>query len=72
MHSGNMGLSGTATASDGGMMPGQSPVLRIIVENLYYPVSLEVLHQVRLHYTKIVKGKIDNCSVFASGICTYF
>lgn len=41
-----MTLSGTATASDGGMMPGQSPVLRIIVENLYYPVSLEVLHQV--------------------------
>lgn len=31
-------------------MPGQSPVLRIIVENLYYPVSLEVLHQVRPHY----------------------
>uniref|UniRef100_A0A672L5E8 Polypyrimidine tract binding protein 3 n=1 Tax=Sinocyclocheilus grahami TaxID=75366 RepID=A0A672L5E8_SINGR len=45
MHSGNMTLSGTATASDGGMMPGQSPVLRLIVENLYYPVSLEVLHQ---------------------------
>ncbi len=36
MHSGNMTLSGTATASDGGMMPGQSSVLRIIVENLYY------------------------------------
>uniref|UniRef100_A0A8C2IJ30 Polypyrimidine tract binding protein 3 n=1 Tax=Cyprinus carpio TaxID=7962 RepID=A0A8C2IJ30_CYPCA len=46
VHSGNMSLSGTATASDGGMMPGQSPVLRLIVENLYYPVSLEVLHQI--------------------------
>uniref|UniRef100_A0A8C2I2H5 Polypyrimidine tract-binding protein 3-like n=1 Tax=Cyprinus carpio TaxID=7962 RepID=A0A8C2I2H5_CYPCA len=54
VHSGNMTLSGTATASDGGMMPGQSPVLRLIVENLYYPVSLEVLHQVKLHYTEIV------------------
>ena len=47
MHSGNMGLSGSASSSDGSLMPGQSPVLRIIVENLFYPVSLEVLHQVR-------------------------
>ena len=28
-------------------MAGQSPVLRIIVENLFYPVTLDVLHQVR-------------------------
>lgn len=25
----------------------QSPVLRVIVENLFYPVTLEVLHQVK-------------------------
>lgn len=29
-----------------GLGPGQSPVLRIIVENLFYPVTLEVLQQV--------------------------
>lgn len=44
MHSGTM-----APGSDGrGVVHGQSPVLRIIVENLFYPVTLEVLQQVRL------------------------
>ncbi|XP_052422560.1 polypyrimidine tract-binding protein 3-like isoform X5 [Carassius gibelio] len=55
MHSGNMTLSGTATASDGGLMPGQSPVLRLIVENLYYPVSLEVLHQIFSKFGTVLK-----------------
>uniref|UniRef100_A0A9J8A6H0 Polypyrimidine tract-binding protein 1 n=1 Tax=Cyprinus carpio carpio TaxID=630221 RepID=A0A9J8A6H0_CYPCA len=55
VHSGNMSLSGTATASDGGMMPGQSPVLRLIVENLYYPVSLEVLHQIFSKFGTVLK-----------------
>ncbi|KAM3873994.1 polypyrimidine tract-binding protein 3-like, partial [Diretmus argenteus] len=42
VHSGNMTSGG-----EGGLLPlGQSPVLRIIVENLFYPVSLEVLHQI--------------------------
>lgn len=42
MHSGTM-----APGSDGrGLVHGQSPVLRIIVENLFYPVTLEVLQQV--------------------------
>lgn len=37
-----------APGSDGrGVVHGQSPVLRIIVENLFYPVTLEVLQQVR-------------------------
>lgn len=31
---------------DAGGSGGQSPVLRVIVENLFYPVTLEVLHQV--------------------------
>lgn len=31
-----------------GLAPGQSPVLRIIVENLFYPVTLEVLQQVSM------------------------
>lgn len=36
-----------ATGGEGrGLTPGQSPVLRIIVENLFYPVTLEVLQQV--------------------------
>ncbi|XP_016120956.1 polypyrimidine tract-binding protein 3-like [Sinocyclocheilus grahami] len=55
VHSGNMSLAGTATGSDGGMMPGQSPVLRIIVENLYYPVSLEVLHQIFSKFGTVLK-----------------
>uniref|UniRef100_A0A671Q5T0 Polypyrimidine tract-binding protein 1 n=1 Tax=Sinocyclocheilus anshuiensis TaxID=1608454 RepID=A0A671Q5T0_9TELE len=31
---------------DGAGMGSQSPVLRVIVENLFYPVTLDVLHQV--------------------------
>lgn len=31
---------------DAGGSGSQSPVLRVIVENLFYPVTLEVLHQV--------------------------
>lgn len=43
---GEMGARGMAT---------QSPVLRVIVENLFYPVTLEVLHQVRtLHQCLLV------------------
>ncbi|NXU09317.1 PTBP1 protein, partial [Pardalotus punctatus] len=41
------GLALAAAAVDAGMaMAGQSPVLRIIVENLFYPVTLDVLHQI--------------------------
>lgn len=40
----------TASVPLGGVDAGgpgsQSPVLRVIVENLFYPVTLEVLHQV--------------------------
>ncbi|XP_013797865.1 polypyrimidine tract-binding protein 1 isoform X5 [Apteryx mantelli] len=46
VQSGNLALSASAAAVDAGMaMAGQSPVLRIIVENLFYPVTLDVLHQ---------------------------
>uniref|UniRef100_A0A8D2KJM6 Polypyrimidine tract-binding protein 1 n=1 Tax=Urocitellus parryii TaxID=9999 RepID=A0A8D2KJM6_UROPR len=49
VQSGNLALAASAAAVDAGMaMAGQSPVLRIIVENLFYPVTLDVLHQVRL------------------------
>lgn len=51
VQAGAVALAATAAAVDAGMaMAGQSPVLRIIVENLFYPVTLDVLHQVR-HFT---------------------
>lgn len=43
---GNMAIS-TDAASMGGAVTTQSPVLRVIVENLFYPVTLDVLHQVQ-------------------------
>lgn len=50
VQSGNVALSATAAAVDAGMaISGQSPVLRIIVENLFYPVTLDVLQQVHVH-----------------------
>ncbi|XP_045070380.1 polypyrimidine tract-binding protein 3-like isoform X1 [Coregonus clupeaformis] len=55
VHSGNMALGGSASGSDGTLMPGQSPVLRIIVENLFYPVSLEVLHQIFSKFGTVLK-----------------
>lgn len=45
VQSGGLTLTGAPTG-EGLMLSGQSPVLRIIVENLFYPVTLEVLHQV--------------------------
>ncbi|EPY85857.1 polypyrimidine tract-binding protein 3 isoform 3 [Camelus ferus] len=44
VQSGNLALPGAPT-NEGTVLPGQSPVLRIIIENLFYPVTLEVLHQ---------------------------
>uniref|UniRef100_A0A8C8GFX3 Polypyrimidine tract-binding protein 1 n=1 Tax=Oncorhynchus tshawytscha TaxID=74940 RepID=A0A8C8GFX3_ONCTS len=35
-----------AVQAGGGGMGGHSPVLRVIVENLFYPVTLDVLHQI--------------------------
>uniref|UniRef100_A0A4W5QLK6 Polypyrimidine tract binding protein 1a n=1 Tax=Hucho hucho TaxID=62062 RepID=A0A4W5QLK6_9TELE len=43
---GEMGARGMAT---------QSPVLRVIVENLFYPVTLEVLHQIFSKYGSVLK-----------------
>lgn len=46
-------MGGMAIAADAGSIAGaasaQSPVLRVIVENLFYPVTLDVLHQVQTH-----------------------
>uniref|UniRef100_A0A8D3E255 Polypyrimidine tract binding protein 3 n=1 Tax=Scophthalmus maximus TaxID=52904 RepID=A0A8D3E255_SCOMX len=38
-----------------GLAPGQSPVLRIIVENLFYPVTLEVLQQIFSKFGSVLK-----------------
>jgi len=46
-------MGGMAIPADVASMGGagsQSPVLRVIVENLFYPVTLDVLHQVRTSY----------------------
>lgn len=36
----------SASDAGGGLCPGLSCVLRIIVENVLHPITLEVLHQV--------------------------
>uniref|UniRef100_A0A4W3HVL1 Polypyrimidine tract-binding protein 1 n=1 Tax=Callorhinchus milii TaxID=7868 RepID=A0A4W3HVL1_CALMI len=53
IHTGNMAMSGTGV--EGALLAGQSPVLRIIVENLFYPVTLEVLHQIFTKYGTVLK-----------------
>lgn len=43
------GMASMAISTDAASIAGataQSPVLRVIVENLFYPVTLDVLHQV--------------------------
>ncbi|CAJ1069864.1 hypothetical protein INR49_005880%2C partial [Xyrichtys novacula] len=52
------GHSGSIASSGGegrGLAPGQSPVLRIIVENLFYPVTLEVLQQIFSKFGSVLK-----------------
>uniref|UniRef100_A0A3B4G0K2 Polypyrimidine tract binding protein 3 n=1 Tax=Pundamilia nyererei TaxID=303518 RepID=A0A3B4G0K2_9CICH len=51
VHSGNMASGGEGR----GIAPGQSPVLRIIVENLFYPVTLEVLQQIFSKFGSVLK-----------------
>ncbi|KFP09865.1 Polypyrimidine tract-binding protein 1, partial [Egretta garzetta] len=56
VQSGNLALSASAAAVDAGMaIAGQSPVLRIIVENLFYPVTLDVLHQIFSKFGTVLK-----------------
>ncbi|XP_029985726.1 polypyrimidine tract-binding protein 3-like isoform X2 [Sphaeramia orbicularis] len=51
VHSGNMASGGEERA----FVPAQSPVLRIIVENLFYPVTLEVLQQIFSKFGSVLK-----------------
>ncbi|KAK2542273.1 Ptbp1 [Columba guinea] len=56
VQSGNLALLASPAAVDAGMaMAGQSPVLRIIVENLFYPVTLDVLHQIFSKFGTVLK-----------------
>ncbi|XP_019309724.2 polypyrimidine tract-binding protein 3 isoform X1 [Panthera pardus] len=54
VQSGSLALPGAPT-NEGTVIPGQSPVLRIIIENLFYPVTLEVLHQIFSKFGTVLK-----------------
>ncbi|XP_051875947.1 polypyrimidine tract-binding protein 3 isoform X2 [Pristis pectinata] len=54
VHTSNMSMTGS-TVNEGALLAGQSSVLRIIVENLFYPVTLEVLHQIFTKYGTVLK-----------------
>uniref|UniRef100_A0A3B4ACW3 Polypyrimidine tract-binding protein 1 n=1 Tax=Periophthalmus magnuspinnatus TaxID=409849 RepID=A0A3B4ACW3_9GOBI len=56
LHGGAMGSMAisTDTSSLGGPT-SQSPVLRVIVENLFYPVTLDVLHQIFSKFGTVLK-----------------
>ena len=51
---GNVGVTSTF-AAESGLPPGHSSVLRIIIENLFYPVSLEVLYQIFSKFGFVLK-----------------
>ncbi|XP_009584543.1 PREDICTED: polypyrimidine tract-binding protein 3 isoform X1 [Fulmarus glacialis] len=54
MQSGSLAIT-SALAAEGALLPGQSSVLRIIVENLFYPVTLEVLYQIFCKFGSVLK-----------------
>uniref|UniRef100_A0A8D3B1Y7 Polypyrimidine tract binding protein 1a n=1 Tax=Scophthalmus maximus TaxID=52904 RepID=A0A8D3B1Y7_SCOMX len=58
LHGGGMGVGPMAIPTDVASMGGavgQSPVLRVIVENLFYPVTLDVLHQIFSKFGTVLK-----------------
>ncbi|MEE6495742.1 hypothetical protein FKM82_002136 [Ascaphus truei] len=50
----NSSMSGTA-GSESALISAQSPVLRIIIDNMYYPVTLDVLHQIFSKFGTVLK-----------------
>ncbi|NXO54667.1 PTBP3 protein, partial [Aramus guarauna] len=52
--SGNLAIT-SGLAPEAGSLPGQSSVLRIIVENIFYPVTLEVLYQIFSKFGSVLK-----------------
>ncbi|RVE57508.1 hypothetical protein OJAV_G00216720 [Oryzias javanicus] len=56
LHGGGMGSMAISTDAAGmGGATSQSPVLRVIVENLFYPVTLDVLHQIFSKFGTVLK-----------------
>uniref|UniRef100_A0AAQ4QPN4 Polypyrimidine tract binding protein 1a n=1 Tax=Gasterosteus aculeatus aculeatus TaxID=481459 RepID=A0AAQ4QPN4_GASAC len=56
LHGGGMGsMAIPADVSSMGGAGSQSPVLRVIVENLFYPVTLDVLHQIFSKFGTVLK-----------------
>ncbi|KAJ1171750.1 hypothetical protein NDU88_003608 [Pleurodeles waltl] len=53
VHTSNSSLAGTT--GDISVSSGQSPVLRIIIDNMYYPVTLDVLHQIFSKFGAVLK-----------------
>ncbi|NWH94445.1 PTBP3 protein, partial [Aegithalos caudatus] len=51
---GNLGIT-SALAAEGGSLPRHSSVLRILVENALYPVTLDILYQIFSKYGFVVK-----------------
>lgn len=52
----NLALAASAGAVDAGMaVKGQSPVLRIIIENLFCLVTVDMLHQIFSHFGVVLK-----------------
>ncbi|NXA11082.1 PTBP3 protein, partial [Sapayoa aenigma] len=45
----------SALAAEGGLLPSQGSVLRIVVENVFYPVTLEVLYQIFSKFGYVLK-----------------
>ncbi|KAE8290163.1 Polypyrimidine tract-binding protein 1 [Larimichthys crocea] len=56
LHGGGMGSMAIPADTSGiGGGGAQSPVLRVIVENLFYPVTLDVLHQIFSKFGTVLK-----------------
>ncbi|XP_010285839.1 PREDICTED: polypyrimidine tract-binding protein 3-like, partial [Phaethon lepturus] len=54
MQSASVPVAGVLGA-EGGLLPTQGSVLRIIVENLFYPITLDTLHQIFSKYGSVLK-----------------
>ncbi|NXE52388.1 PTBP3 protein, partial [Casuarius casuarius] len=54
VQSGSLAITGAFT-TEVGLLPGQGSVLRIVVENLFYPVTLEVLYQIFSKFGTVLK-----------------
>ncbi|KAM4022059.1 polypyrimidine tract-binding protein 2 [Anomaloglossus baeobatrachus] len=54
VHTSNSTVANTA-GSENAVSSAQSPVLRIIIDNMYYPVTLDVLHQIFSKFGTVLK-----------------